>query len=285
MKSLTKQTGFSLIELMISLTLGLIISAAVVQIMVSNNSTERLNRAITAAQESGRFIISRLRNDLLLAGRYDPLRPSLNDDVDIVIEGAFVQNNPVPVPGDFLAEALVGASEGADGESDTLVVSFQGEQDCRGATHGYEDEEFLVVNEYFLTGSTLKCRGFDGRVLNGQKAEEDGDTAYTLLDDVYSFQVQYGVTNNLAAKDNSARPVKFIEADTLGVEKAAGAVVVAIRIALLVKADSDVLIDPVPQFKLLGEAPITPSESRLYKQFESTITLRNSKNFTRSRNI
>jgi type IV pilus assembly protein PilW len=106
-----------------------------------------------------------------------------------------------------------------------------------------------------------------------------------LLDDVTSFQVQYGVTDKLSSKDNSARPVKFVEADMLGAEKAAGSLVVAIRIALLLKADSDVLINPVPKFKLLNEKPIQPSEKRLYKQFETTITLRNSKNFARSRNI
>jgi type IV pilus assembly protein PilW len=280
-----KQGGFSLIELMISLTLGLIISAAVVQVMISNNSTERLNRSIASAQENGRFIIARLRNDLIMTGRYDTLRPNLNKDVDIVVEAAFVHNNPIPVVGDFSNGLTKGVSEGAGTTSDTLMIALQASKDCRGATHGYVDEEFMVVNEYFLEGTELKCRGFDGRVLRGLKAEVDDNTAYTLLDDVTSFQVQYGVTDNIVSKDNSARPVKFIDADTLGVEKAAGALVVAIRIALLLKADSDVLINPVPKFKLLNEEPIQPSEKRLYKQFETTITLRNSKNFARSRNI
>ena len=113
----------------------------------------------------------------------------------------------------------------------------------------------------------------------------DDDSAYTLLDDVVSFQVQYGLTDNIASQDNSARPVKFIDADMLGAEKTAGALVVAIRIALLLKTDSDLLINPVPKFKLLNEEAIQPSEERLYKQFETTIALRNSKNFARSRNI
>lgn len=285
MKAQNKQKGFSLIELMISLTLGLIVSAAVVQVMISNNSTERLNRSIASAQENGRFIIARLRNDLVMTGRYDMLRPELNKDVDIVVEAAFAQNNPIPVVGDFSNGVNKGAKEGADGTSDTLMVVLQASQDCRGASHGYNDEEFLVVNEYFLDGTSLKCRGFDGRVLRGLKAVVDDDTAYTLLDDVINFQVQYGITDNIASKDNSARPVKFIDADTLGAEKAAGALVVAIRIAILLKADSDVVISPVPTFKLLDEEPIQPAEERLHKQFETTITLRNSKNFARSRNI
>jgi type IV pilus assembly protein PilW len=280
-----KQSGFSLIELMISLALGLILSAAVVQVMVSNNSTERLNRSIASAQENGRFIIARLRNDLIMTGRYDMLQPDLNNDVDIVVEAAFVNNNPIPVVGDFSNALTKGVIEGAGTGSDTLMVALQTTKDCRGATHGYVDEEFMVVNEYFLDGTSLKCRGFDGRVLRGLKAVVDDDSAYTLLDDVISFQVQYGVTDNFASKDNSARPVKFIDADTLSAEKTAGALVVAIRIALLLKADSDVLISPVPKFKLLNEEPIQPTEERLYKQFETTITLRNSKNFARSRNI
>ena len=285
MNAYRNQGGFSLIELMISLALGLIVSAAVVQVMISNNSTERLNRSIASAQENGRFIMARLRNDLIMTGRYDMLQPDLNKDVDIVVEAAFVQNNPIPVVGDFSNGLTKGVIEGAGTTSDTLMVALQASKDCRGATHGYVDEEFVVVNEYFLDGTSLKCRGFDGRALRGLKAAVDDDSAYTLLDDVISFQVQYGITDNIASKDNSARPVKFIDADTLGAEKATGALVVAIRIALLLKADSDVLISPVPKFKLLDEEPITPSEKRLYKQFETTITLRNSKNFARSRNI
>jgi type IV pilus assembly protein PilW len=279
----SKQNGFTLIELMISLALGLVLSAGVVQVMISNNSTERLNRSIASAQENGRFIIARLRNDLIMTGRYDILRPELDKSVDVVVEAAFVHNNPIPVLGDFSNALTKGVIEGAGIASDTLMVTLQASQDCRGEQHGYAGLEFMVVNEYFLEGTSLKCRGFDGRTLQG--AGVVVDTTYTLLDDVVSFQVQYGVTDNIASQDNSARPVKFIDADTLDAEKAAGALVVAIRIALLIKADSDVLISPVPKFKLLNEDPIQPSEKRLYKQFETTITLRNSKNFARSRNI
>jgi type IV pilus assembly protein PilW len=97
----SKQNGFTLIELMISLALGLVLSAGVVQVMISNNSTERLNRSIASAQENGRFIIARLRNDLIMTGRYDILRPELDKSVDVVVEAAFVHNNPIPVLGDF----------------------------------------------------------------------------------------------------------------------------------------------------------------------------------------
>lgn len=288
MKPTNKQQGFSLVELMISLTIGLIVSASLIQIMLGNNVTERLNNAVASVQESGRFIISRLRNDLLMTGRYDILSPSLNRDVDVAIEGAYVQNNPIPIVGDFSADGTIGAIEGNGGANDTLVVSVQAQTDCRGYKLGYADtEEFFVVNQYYVVGTALQCRGFDGRVLRGQKnaVGNDGNQAYTLVDDVISFQVQYGVTNTLASQDNSSRPVRFVTADALSALRASGSQVVAIRIALLLKADSDINIDPTPSFKLLDETAFQPSEKRLYKQFETTITLRNVKNFIRSRNI
>jgi type IV pilus assembly protein PilW len=284
----TKQMGFSLIELMISLALGLVIAGGVIQIMVSSSVTEKLNRAVASAQENGRFIISRMRSEILMAGRYDILSPNLNQDIDVTAEAAFIQNHPVPVPGDFSSNATLGSIQGASGGNDTLVVSLQAERDCRGYKLGYDDgEEFFVVNQYFLDGTKLKCRGFDGRVLQGLKVAvgNNGDAAFTLLDDVESFQVLYGVTSSIATGDNTARPVSFVTADEISGYVADNGQVVAIRIALLVKGDGEVFIDPLPRFKLLNEQPIRPSENRLYKKFETTITLRNVKNFMRSRKI
>lgn len=293
MKSMIKkQTGFSLIEIMIALTLGLIISGGVVQVLVSNGVTERLNRAVSSAQESGRFIISRMRSEILMAGRYDALSPELNVvDTDTVTESAFIQNHPIPIPGDFVTNLGLGAKQGAVGANDTLVISLQAQRDCRGFRHGYGDppninEEFFVVNEYYIDGKSLKCRGYDGRVLRGLKVAALGSNAgYTLLDDVESFQVLYGITDNMITGDNSGRPVRFVRADELENVFLNNGQVIAVRIAVLVKGDGEVLIEPTPSFKLLNEKPISPGEKRLFKQFETTITLRNVKNFMRSRKI
>ena len=122
-----------------------------------------------------------------MTGRYDPLSAELNQDVDVVEEAAFIQNRPIPIPGDFPNAVDLGALQGAAGANDTLVVSLQAERDCRGYKLGYAaDEEFYVVNQYFVEDNKLKCRGFDGRVLRGQRAAvgNNGDAAFTLLDDV-----------------------------------------------------------------------------------------------------
>lgn len=282
------QDGFSLVEILITLALGLLISGAIIQVLVSSSITERLNRSIASTQESGRFAITRLRADLLMTGRYDPLFPDLNQDVDIVAESAFVQNHPVLLPGQFAGFSDVGSVQGAMGANDTLTVGLQAHHDCRGFKLGYPaQEEFYVVNEYFVEDRQLKCRGFDGRVLLGQKAAEghSGHGAFTLLDNVESFQVLYGYANSSDITDNSARPVQYVTANQLPAIFTANGQVVAIRIAILIQGDAEVTIEPTPQFKLLNEAPIRPAANRLFKQFETTITLRNIKNFMRSRKV
>lgn len=287
-KAVTGSGGFTLVEIMITLALGLLISGAIIQVLVSNSVTQKLNRSMASAQEGGRFIISRLRADLLMTGRYESLSPNLNGDQDIVAEADFVRNHPVILPGEFAAFADVGSKQGADGAPDAVAVSMVASTDCRGYKLGYlDDEEFFVVNEYFLDGDELKCRGFDGRVLRGQKVAvgHDSHLAITLLDDVEDFQVLYGITDRAVTNDNSARPVSYVTADALPLILAANGQVVAIRLAVLIRGDAEVVVDPVAKFKLLNETASQPGQKRLYKVFETTITLRNVKNFMRSRKV
>ncbi len=64
----SKNTGFSLIELMVALVLGLVVSAAAIQIFASNKGTYRLENALTRMQENGRFVVDNIIEDLRMAG-------------------------------------------------------------------------------------------------------------------------------------------------------------------------------------------------------------------------
>ncbi len=68
MNQIIKQKGFSLVELMVAMVLGLVISAAAVQIFASNKNTYRLENALSRLQENGRFIVDRMATDLRMAG-------------------------------------------------------------------------------------------------------------------------------------------------------------------------------------------------------------------------
>lgn len=283
----TRQQGFTLIEIMISLALGLVISTAVIQIMASNNVTERLNRAVSSTQESGRFIINRMRNELLMVGMYNELNPQIDDLVgiiDLVEENQYVRNNPIVLPAQFATRPTLGATQGANGANDTLVVSLLAERDCRGYKLGYPDDAlFYTVNEYFVDAGKLKCRGFDGRYLRGQKAAQghNSHAAFTLLDNVERFQVTYGISS-FSASNGTARPTQFVNANALANQLAQGANVVAIRLALVVRSDSEINVSTPASFRLLDEDSFSTNNDALYKSFETTITLRNMKNYLRS---
>lgn len=65
---LAKATGFTLIELMISLALGLLVLAAVSTIVVNTGKTNREVNGIARMQENGRYALARIVDDLRMAG-------------------------------------------------------------------------------------------------------------------------------------------------------------------------------------------------------------------------
>lgn len=274
-------SGFSLVELMISLTLGLVISGAIIQVLVSSSVTNKFNQAVSQVQESGRFITSRLTSELIEVGRYDLIAAAIDTSVDIVSESAFVQNNPIVIPGDFIANTNLGSTQDDNGGNDKLVVSLLATQDCTGNTHGYAaGAEFHVVNHYSVSGTEFTCTGYDGRVLRGLKNQVVTPISVILLDNVSSFQLQYGVSDG--ADTSQGQAVAYVTADQLDA-LAQNQQVVALRWALLLKSyQNQVQQTNAPVFALLNESAVTLDKANYYQVYTKTLALRNMKNFVRS---
>jgi type IV pilus assembly protein PilW len=277
-----KHAGFSLVELMITLTLGLIISGAIIQVLVSSSVTNKLNQAVSQVQESGRFIMSRLSKEFYEVGRYDLITANIDTSVDIVAEAAYVQNNAVALAGDFINNATLGTVQTGSGGSDKLVVSLLGASDCTGNRHGYPvDTEFHVVNHYFVVGSELKCTGYDGRVLRGLKSQTVSPITVTLLDNVESFQIQFGVSDEIMTSQGQA--ISYVTGDQLANLRASNQLVVSLRWALMLKSyQNEVRQTTAQKFALLNEAAKTMDTAHYYQVFSKTLALRNMKNFVRS---
>ncbi|MDF1692178.1 MAG: PilW family protein [Zhongshania sp.] len=62
------QSGFGIVELMIAMTLGLSLSAAVIQVTLASQRSQRVLEALARLQESGRFAVSFLRKDIRMSG-------------------------------------------------------------------------------------------------------------------------------------------------------------------------------------------------------------------------
>ena len=64
----SKSQGFTIVELMVAITLGLIILAVISQVYVSSKKTYRVQEALSRLQENGRYAIDLLGRDIRMAG-------------------------------------------------------------------------------------------------------------------------------------------------------------------------------------------------------------------------
>ena len=67
-KIMNKQLGFTLVELLVALFIGLLLTAAVITIFASSQSTFRASQGVSRSQEATRFAMHFLKTDIRQAG-------------------------------------------------------------------------------------------------------------------------------------------------------------------------------------------------------------------------
>ena len=272
--------GFSLVELLISLTLGLIITSALVRVYQSNNKLQTYNYALSTIQEDGRYLLAVMRRSLMAVGDYNEFSSNLNRDVDTTIEQAYIKDNPIALENDFVGDPTVGSIDRGNNNGDQLTVNIVGSAACNGSDFDYDpNEEFHAVNQYFLENNTLRCRGYDGRALRGLKAAAGAPQAVTILNNVHDFQVLYGITQPTGGVE-TGYVTSWVTADRVAAfNRADGSKsVVGVKLAVLIKNDDDINIDSTRKVKLLGNAAYDVPDDGLYRVFETVILFRNSWN-------
>lgn len=60
--------GFSLVELLIAMALGTLISAGIIAVFVSTSNSHQVQTQLARLQEEGRFAITQIKNDLVMSG-------------------------------------------------------------------------------------------------------------------------------------------------------------------------------------------------------------------------
>lgn len=264
--------GMTLVELMVALALSSIVLGALVQVIVSNEITSRLNDAMASVNESGRSLMFGLSNTLRHAGRSDLINGNINTGVDVIEENGFIRRTAIAVPGDFAARNALGSVEGSNGANDELVVGMRGTQDCTGNQHGFAGQEFFVVNQFRVDASgTLVCVGMNGRALRGQSSGIDASVA--IANNVESFQILYGIAPQ--GRWGPGAVERYVNASGLIIARNQNEVVASIKVAVLLSNGENVNVTNQKQFQLLDEAPITPPAGPYRKQFSFEVYLRN----------
>lgn len=120
MKSVRHQRGLSMVELMIALVLGTLLTLGIVQLFASNSQTYRLNEASARVQESGRMGLDILSREIRNAGYYG-CAPVNNDQPTVDSDG---ENGALRIHGAIPNNLRVASANGSE-----LTLEFAGSDD------------------------------------------------------------------------------------------------------------------------------------------------------------
>lgn len=164
--------GFSLVELMIALVVGLILLAGVLQILLGNREAFDAQRGKARLQENARLVSFVLENSVAHAG----FKTDLNAKETRIF--------PFDDENEFARGAFVGGTPNTRNNSDTLRIRFQGEggvHNCRGTAVGtVGDPQETGFELYVNEDDTLVCHVFGG-------------DSQPLVENVERFEVRYGL--------------------------------------------------------------------------------------------
>ena len=257
------QVGLTLIELMIALLLGLILSLAAVQLLLTNQRTFSLQDAVTSLNEDGQMVLRYLAADIRNAGRAG----QIEGFVDPVV-------TTLAMEGEDGESVSFAAADGGNGSNDQLSVRYLGTSACQGAdlTNGGTDPEGqIMVNRYYVEDGSLWCSSLRQVGLGSGTYEALSPNAVELISGVESFQVLYGLDAD--APNGEVETTQFVTANDLN----AGDSVVAIRIGLLLRSSETNL--PVPEgsqkLDVLDQSITTSDDRAIRRVFSTTAQVRN----------
>ncbi|OZB20737.1 MAG: hypothetical protein B7X58_00100 [Marinobacter sp. 34-60-7] len=188
------QGGLSLVELLIALALGLLLTLGVTQIYLSGNETYRQTQGLAHAQESTRFVSAILKPDLRSAGSFGCLA-EMGRPLDQVVDNRL--NGTLTVP---LTQAVQGWEYTGTGPGDAITLSNAISTPTAG---NWESGTAGIALPNDLAGSVVT--NSDVIIINAMTP---------LSVPVNATNPQNGNSINLA--DNSGVPVNRVVLATLG---------------------------------------------------------------------
>ncbi len=137
-----QQTGFTLVELMIALVVGLILTSGILQVYLSNKQAYRTNEALARIQEDSRLLSDMLGRNIRMAGyRAQPEkdRESIFPDTTLYMGGS--------TSGQVVA-----------GTSTRISIAYQADDNILACTSSAVTAGSLVKTVLTLDSGALKCK-------------------------------------------------------------------------------------------------------------------------------
>ncbi|WP_201554611.1 PilW family protein [Psychrobacter sp. 72-O-c] len=294
----SKVQGFTLIELMISLVLGLLISAAVMQVYVISARTITVQQSASEVQDSTIFALQAIEDRVRIANLGNPIT-NINDATShggvVLTTTNLGSNNDTGT--EFLTNSngfrgWAGTSNIRDVASDQLTIQYKNitpniMYDCEGTAVPAGDANW-VIERYFvrLASSASSGTGVQDLVLAcaAGRVDNDGEvtTAFTgngavIVAAIDQFKVLLGTQTNVTQ-------LTYLPANIyLGLtDKPA---ITTIKLGIIIRSSTPLITDADKDtFTILGEAQTLKTDttrSKYYRRsYESTVLLRNARVMT-----
>lgn len=258
MKLHNRESGFSLIELMIAMFLGLFILAGISQVNISSKKTYQVTTFSAGLQEDLRAATNDLHKMIRITGYKSS--PAQSNNLSFVADATF--------PG--TGQVITGKDGLAVQDSDSLTLRFQGSGDGAGVPDNdivdclgnALDANDIAVITFDIDQNNLRCTSQNETLANTQTIK--------LVENVDNMQVLYGIDTD---NDNYAN--HYINATNV----TAGALwqnVVSVRVALLLKSNKEIYSYKNDKSFVLNDITIpAPTDRYMRMQSVSTITMRN----------
>ncbi|KPY88762.1 prepilin-type N-terminal cleavage/methylation domain-containing protein [Pseudomonas syringae pv. tagetis] len=181
--------GFGLVEIMVALVLGLVVSLGIVQIFTAARGTYQSQNAAARMQEDARFILSKLIQEIRMTGMYGCLSFKDYAPTPPAINWPLALDNPILWDNANKTLTLITSDVGTAGSSPTWTIL----SDCMTDTQLYSGAKAPAAAQtafplrqlvYTLTGTDLTI-----------KYGTAGDVQ-PLLQNVVNFDVSFGVVGN-----------------------------------------------------------------------------------------
>lgn len=297
-RDLISESGFTLIELMISLVLGLLISAAVIQVYIINTRTITIQQSASEVQDSTIFAMQTLEEHMRLANLGNAVTNinSLTKNGGVVLTGNNIGNADYASTGYFSVSAGQTGTVGTNGwtgisnmdkDSDQLTIQYKNTTgqplyDCEGTEIDSGNVDW-VIERYFVRATNssqttaikdlaLACDA--GRVTDVGGVSGFGDNGQILIPTVDQFKILLGTMTDISKMTYMPAKTYLTLTDKPDITTIKLGVVIRSSTPLLSSTDKD-------SFVLLDETNTLETDSsrrKFYRRaYESTVLLRNAR--------
>ena len=247
--SKNRQSGMTLIEIMVALVISLFLLAGLLQMFIATRQSAKVQENLSRVQENGRFGIEYINRIIRQAG--------YRSGTSILNGFSFKEK--------FKTNQADGSDNDGYNDSDTITARFEGENIDQGEVRNCLNTKIVsTVALPVISIDTLSVNNSNN--LQCQAITPAGGSAETqpILENVENMQILYGrkINNNVA----------YVSASDIGNNDWDD--VFSVRVSLVLRTAEDRLVD-APQPYIVNGETITPTDRRLYRVFTTTVALRN----------